>query len=171
MKSAIALLLLFIAQTAAHVPSAALSAARHAPLSLRAAVALPLPRTTFPARCAPVHLAARTRPRVPPPPPGAPTPWATFRRWTLVQLSADGASVASLCVLTGETPLDLYREQNVLLWVLLGPALVTFGAVWARITQGGAAERYGEDDFFVQKLGGADAVASLRYSISESMRF
>ena len=79
--------------------------------------------------------------------------------------------MASLCVLTGETPLDLYREQNVLLWVLLGPALVTFGAVWARITKGGAAERYGEDDFFVKKLGGADAVASLRYSISESMRF
>jgi hypothetical protein len=42
-------------------------------------------------------------------------------------------------------------EQSVLLWVLLGPALITFGGVWARITQTGAAEKYGEDDFFVQK--------------------
>ena len=80
-------------------------------------------------------------------------------------------SVSALCILTGETPFQLYYEKNVLLWVLLGPALITFGAVWARITQTGAAERYGENDFFVQKLGGADAVASLRYAISESMRF
>ena len=55
--------------------------------------------------------------------------------------------------------------------MLVGPALVTFGAVWARITQSNAAEKYGNDDFFVQKLGGSDGVASLRYTISESMRF
>ena len=58
-----------------------------------------------------------------------------------------------------------------LLWVLLGPALVTFGGVWARITQSGAAEKYGEDDFFISKLGGVDAVAALRYEISNAMRF
>ena len=56
-------------------------------------------------------------------------------------------------------------------FVLLGPALITFGAVWARITQSDADERYGENDFFVQKMGGKAAVQSLRYTISESMRF
>ena len=114
---------------------------------------------------------SRTRPPVPAPPPGAPAPFETFKRWTLVQLSADSVSVCVLCFLTGKTPIELYFEQNVLLWVLLGPALITFGAVWARITQTGAAEKYGEDDFFVQKLGGADAVASLRYTISNALRF
>ena len=77
----------------------------------------------------------------------------------------------AVCLATGETPLQLYYEQNVLLWVLLGPALITFGAVWARITQTNAAEKYGAEDFFVQKLGGPDAVASLRYTISSALRF
>ena len=88
-----------------------------------------------------------------------------------MQLSADAVSVTVLCVGTGKTPLDLYQEQSVLLWVLLGPALVTFGAVWARITQSDSPTRYGEDDFFVQKLGGRAAVDSLRYTISNALRF
>ena len=67
--------------------------------------------------------------------------------------------------------MQLYYEQSVLLWVLLGPALITFGGVWARITQSDAAEKYDDDDFFVAKLGGSDAVASLRYSISNALRF
>ena len=132
-----------------------------------------VPRTTSPLRTTAIALRvkSKTRERPPPPPAGAPTPFETFKRWTLVQLSADATSVTCLCLLTQMTPIQLYYENNVLLWVLLGPALVTFGAVWARITQAGARERYGESDFFVQKLGGQDAVASLRYSISEALRF
>ena len=185
--------------------------------------------------CAPTHYAGglrcapMMRERCPPPPPGAPSAFDTFKRWTLIQLSADAASVSVLCLGTQETPIQLYYEQNarctapplhrtthasrallpshpgiarstprmrgsaaldmpcdesdalcvpccshrvqVLLWVLLGPALITFGAVWARITQSDADERYGENDFFVQKMGGKAAVQSLRYTISESMRF
>lgn len=118
-------------------------------------------------RCAPIALRERCKP----PPPGAPSAFATFKRWTGVQLTADATSITALCILTGKTPLDLYNEQSVLLWVLLGPALITFGGVWARITQTNADERYSEDDFFMQKLGGKAGVASLRYAISEALRF
>ena len=118
-------------------------------------------------RSAPVAL----REPVPPPPPGAPSAFDTFKRWTSVQLTADGTSIACLCLITGKTPIDLYNEQAVLLWVLLGPALITFGAVWARITQTDADAKYGDDDFFIKKLGGKPGVQSLRYTISNALRF
>ena len=72
--------------------------------------------------------------------------------------------------MTQSDPLTLYREQSAFLWVLLGPALLTFGAVNKRITVTPEPEDF-EDDFFVQKLGGPDAVRGLRYVISEALRF
>ena len=111
-----------------------------------------------------------TRRRVPPPPAGSPKPIDTVKRWATVQASADAVSVSVVCVLAEKTPFELYYEQSVLLWVLLGPALVTFGAVWARITQTTEIPDF-ETDFFVQKLGGAHAVRALRYEISEALRF
>lgn len=116
-------------------------------------------------------VAGGSRPRQRPPPTGTPAPFAVFQKWALVQLSSDAASLTALCIVTRMTPLQLYTEQVELFWFLLGPALVTFGAVWARIVQTDAAERYGEDDFIIQKLGGPDSVQSLRYAISESLRF
>lgn len=113
---------------------------------------------------------ASTRRRVPPPPPGSPKPADTVKRWATVQASADAVSVSVVSLLAQKTPIELYYEQSVLLWVLLGPALVTFGAVWARITQTTEIPDF-ETDFFVQKLGGANAVRALRYEISEALRF
>ena len=146
---------------------------RHAAVDLRDQ--LPPPPSVSRRRANPVAMGrmpkSKTRPRLPAPPPGSPPALDTFLRWTRIQLAADATSVCVLCLATGETPLQLYYEQSVLLWVLLGPALITFGGVWARITQSDAAEKYDEDDFFVQKLGGTNAVASLRYTISEALRF
>ena len=86
-----------------------------------------------------------------------------------MQLSADATSVSILCLLTQSSPIDLIVQQSALLWVLLGPAIITFGAVWQRITMREEKPDF-ESDFFVLKLGGADAVRALRYAISEALR-
>jgi hypothetical protein len=111
-----------------------------------------------------------TRARVPPPPPGTAPASTTFFRWIGIQFTSDALTLSALCLATQTSPIELLVNQSLLLWVILGPALVTFGAVWARITQTQEIPDF-ETDFIVLKLGGADAVRGLRYDIIERMRF
>jgi hypothetical protein len=53
-----------------------------------------------------------TRPRVPPPPAGAPPAFETFKRWTLVQLAADATSVTVLCLVTVRAPGALLAQRR-----------------------------------------------------------
>ena len=86
-------------------------------------------------------------------------------------MSADACSVTALSLVTKISIPDLFLDpdHSFLLWTILGPALITFGGVWARITQRDEVPDF-EDDFFVIKLGGADAVRALRYTISAGLR-
>ena len=112
----------------------------------------------------------RVRTPVPPPPAGTPSAGATFRRWAAIQFASDAVSVTILSLLVQQTPLELFQQGSVLLWVLGGPALLTFGYVYKLITVRDEAPDF-DTDFVVLKLGGPNAVRGLRYEISEALRF
>lgn len=118
-------------------------------------------------------ISARTKGKktpVPPPVPGSPGTFETLRRWAVVQLTADATSVTLLSLVTKLSVPELFLnpDNSYLLWTILGPALITFGGVWRRITSRDEAPNF-DEDWFVQKLGGPDAVRALRYVIAQGL--
>ena len=98
-----------------------------------------------------------------------PTATGTWGRWALVQAAADGLTVAALAAVLKEDLVTIWSRQETF-WFILGPAIMTFGAVNKRIAT--PTEREPPDfetDFFVQRLGGPDAVRTLRAAIKKKL--
>ena len=86
---------------------------------------------------------------------------------TLVE-ALEGVGVVETVQLLWGTP--------VAFWVIVGPAIMTAGGVWRRITgpergingDDGSGAKF-EEDFLVERLGGAEPVRKLRASVSAAL--
>ena len=110
-------------------------------------------------------------------------PTVTTAKWFAVQTASDLTAFTVLVLGYAKTEgvgvvesLKLLWGTPVAFWVIVGPAIMTAGGVWRRITgpergingDDGSGAKF-EEDFLVERLGGAEPVRKLRASVSAAL--
>ena len=110
-------------------------------------------------------------------------PTVTTAKWFAVQTASDLTAFTVLVLGYAKTEgvgvvetVQLLWGTPVAFWVIVGPAIMTAGGVWRRITgpergingDDGSGAKF-EEDFLVERLGGAEPVRKLRASVSAAL--